>query len=292
MSAPDFTRLRAPVERLLGRRIVGWTPIASGYTQATRCVATFDDGSSAFVKAATDDDTDGWLQVERIIYDSCDGGFLPSVLGWTRDDHGRRILVLEDLSRGVWPPPWSSALIERVLTTLSAVASTPPPERVRRVVDQREHFSGWYLVERDVAPFLSLGVCSAEWLQGALPVLLQAEASAPLERGALLHLDVRSDNICFDGERTVLVDWNWASVGNSELDLVAWLPSLHTEGGPLPDDVYDGEPGLVAMIAGYLAGRAGLPAPEYLRRVRDLQLRQLTVALPWAARALGLPPPQ
>jgi thiamine kinase-like enzyme len=35
----------------------------------------------------------------------------------------------------------------------------------------------------------------------------------------LLHIDLRSDNICFAGDRTLLIDWNLACHGNGLLDL-------------------------------------------------------------------------
>jgi hypothetical protein len=38
------------------------------------------------------------------------------------------------------------------------------------------------------------------------------------------------------------------------------------------------------------AARAGLPTIPAPPRVRDIQRLQLTTALPWAARTLGLPP--
>jgi hypothetical protein len=44
-------------------------------------------------------------------------------------------------------------------------------------------------------------------------------------------------------------------------------------------------------VAGFFAARAGLPAPEGAPTVREFQLRQLEVALPWAARELGQAPP-
>jgi hypothetical protein len=45
--------------------------------------------------------------------------------------------------------------------------------------------------------------------------------------------------ICFLGERVVLVDWNWACRGHGAVDVAAWLPSLHLEGGPRPDTILD-----------------------------------------------------
>jgi len=86
--------------------------------------------------------------------------------------------------------------------------------------------------------------------------------------------------------------WNQACVGNELVDVAFWLPSLHDEGGPAPDEVLpDCPPELAGTIAGFFAARAGLPPPATAPRVRPLQLAQLRVALPWAARALGLPEP-
>jgi hypothetical protein len=45
------------------------------------------------------------------------------------------------------------------------------------------------------------------------------------------------------------------------------------------------------MLAGFWALRVGLPPPEGAAPgLRDLQLAQLGVVLPWAVRALDLPP--
>jgi aminoglycoside phosphotransferase (APT) family kinase protein len=139
---------------------------------------------------------------------------------------------------------------------------------------------------------LRLGLCSEHWLAQHLPTLRAAESTAPLAGDSLVHLDVRSDNLCINDGRAMLVDWNLAVAGNPLFDLVSWLPSLHAEGGPPPDEIgAQAAPELVALIAGFFASRAGLPIIPHAPRVRAVQLVQLRVALPWAARTLGLPPP-
>ena len=50
-------------------------------------------------------------------------------------------------------------------------------------------------------PFLRLGLCSRNWLELALPTLIDAAEGARLEGDSLLHLDIRSDNLCFRGDR-------------------------------------------------------------------------------------------
>jgi thiamine kinase-like enzyme len=126
------------------------------------------------------------------------------------------------------------------------------------------------------------------WLAKALPVLFEAESKASLKGDKLVHFDVRSDNICFYGERTLFVDWNWACVGNSELDLLAWLPSVNLEGGPPPETLApDADANLVALMTGYWASVAGLAPPHTGSKVREIQLAQLKTALPWCIKVTG-----
>jgi thiamine kinase-like enzyme len=106
----------------------------------------------------------------------------------------------------------------------------------------------------------------------------------------LVHGDVRSDNLCFVGDRVVPVDWNWACRGNGMIYIAGWLPSLRLEGGSPPDAVLPGQPHLAAVISGYFAARAGLPVEQASPEIRALQHAQLQVALAWALIALGLPP--
>ena len=265
-------------------------PVTRGYTGAERWIVSNADGSSCFVKAATDPETAGWLRAEMAVYDNVTADWLPGLLGW-EDDGERPLLLLEDLSGGHWPPPWSEGLVERVLGLLERVHATSPPLEIPPLEALREELSGWSRVACDPAPFLSLGLCSPAWLEGALPSLLGAQADAVLHGDQLVHADVRSDNLCFVGTRSVLVDWNWAARGNGKFDAAAWASSLDPEGGPLPARVLPDEPELAALVCGYFASKAGLEPPSPGSFVRGIQLIQLRVALPWVADLLTLPPP-
>ncbi|MGE5596076.1 MAG: hypothetical protein ACM3S1_08585 [Hyphomicrobiales bacterium] len=281
--------LRGRLRRLLGRDVRPLHATTGGYTHAFREIIELGGGERAFVKAATDDTTAEWLRTEHRMYADVAGPFMARVLAF--DDGPRPVLVLEDLSRAHWPPPWEPGMAERVMAALRLVAETDPPAWLPSLESQRDRLGGWATVADDPAPFLALGLCSAQWLDESLPSLLAAEAAAVLDGDALVHLDVRSDNLCFDGERTLLVDWNLPARGNAAFDVAFWLPSLEAEGGPPPEAILPGEPELAAMVAGFFAARAGLPVIPHAPRVREVQLQQLRTALPWAARALGLPPP-
>ena len=178
-----------------------------------------------------------------------------------------------------------------VLSALEQVTATEPPPGVPPVSAFDEDWrSRWGIVRGDPEPFLALGLCSRRWLDEALPALDDAARTAPLAGDGLLHMDVRSDNLCFVGGRAVLYDWNWACVGDPRLDVACWLPSLRAEGGPEPEQILPDVPaGFPALLAGVWAAVAGLPPPPTRPPgVRAIQVAQLGVALPWAARALGL----
>ena len=273
---------------------VAWKPVTrGGYTPARRWIVTLEDGRTAFVKVATDELTASWIRDEHVTYSLLRGApFMPGYVGWA-DDGEHPVLALEDLSGATWPPPWDRAMVDAVLASLQAVAATPPPEGTPFAADDaREIGGGWEEVVRDPSPFLSLGLCEPAWLGSHLTALRAAAADAPFAGEALLHLDVRSDNICLHDGRAVLVDWNLVTVGNPQLDVAFWLPSLEAEGGPAPEDVLpDADPRLVAAVAAFFCARAGRPPIPTAPRVREVQLVQARTALPWAARTLGLPPP-
>jgi hypothetical protein len=286
---PQLTAER--LHALLGSPVVAAKPVARGYTNNGRWVVTLADRRTAFVKQAVDGPTTAWLRSEHRIYTHVRGSWVPRLLGW--DDGEEPILVLEDLSACAWPPPWSPQRVAAVREGLGEIAAQEPPAGLPRAVDSDLAVDGWPEVARDPAPFLSLGLCSERWLSAAIGTLVEGADPHLLDGDALGHYDVRSDNLCFrpSGEQVVLVDWNHAALGNPEFDLAFWLPSLRAEGGPPPDEVADVQPGVAALVAGFFASRAGLPIIPVAPRVREIQRIQLEIALPWAAAALGLPPP-
>ena len=279
------------VAAALGANVVGARPVAGGYSTAERLVVTLDDGRSVFAKCGHAAPVDAFLHDEHRFYAAVAAPFVPRLVAFLSEHPP--VLVLEDLSDARWPPPWRPGDVEAVLETLTALHATPPPESVPPIerVDGRLT-DGWRRIADDRAPFLSLGVCSPEWLDEALPTLLEATATARIGGDELIHLDVRSDNVCIRGGRALLVDWNQACIANGDFDVAAWLPSLHAEGGPRPDDVLPAAGAFAALLAGFFGSRAGLPPPPTAPDVRAIQLTQLRVALPWAARALGLLEPR
>lgn len=278
------------IEAALGWRPTWWRH-RGGERGSTGSSARWVVGTpsiSAFVKLGATPLTAAWFRREHETYRSLVGRFIPKLLGFA-DDGVVPVLAIEDLSSAAWPPPWSDERVDRVLESLKLVHATTPPRHIGPVPELDD--AGWSVVARSPEPFLGLGLCTRHWLLAAIGRLEDAAKRAPIEGNALLHLDVRSDNLCFRDLEAILVDWVAATIGNPVLDVAFWLPSLHAEGGPAPETILPDAPELAAWVAGFFCSRAGeLPIAD-APHVRPLQLMQARTALPWAARALGIPPP-
>jgi len=279
---------RARAEAVLGWRPAAWRPVHGGYTPARRYAVAAGE-RRAFVKVASNRVTANMLRCEARAYGAAQAPFMPRFIGWA-DDPQTPLLAIEDLSDATWPPPWTTAQIDQTLAAIEAMHAMRADLPALTDLDPGVA-DGWTAVARDTAPFLSLGVASKGWLETALPALVGAEARCPVDGDALAHYDLRSDNICFAASGVKFVDWAAAARGNPALDLGFWLPSLELEGGPAPEAILPGHPEVAALVSGYFAARAGLPIIPSAPRVRDIQRAQLATALPWAIRALGLPPP-
>lgn len=274
------------IERAVGSPPVRYEQRPGGYSTADRFAVTLADGRRVFVKSSDVGNMAGWLRREHEVYAALTGSFIPALLGWD-DDGVRPLLVIEDLSDADWTPRWDAERVTAVLAALEELADAVPPPNTPTVRESfAELFDRWRVVEADPGPFLSVGLRDQAWLERALPVILAAVDSAPVEGDRVCHLDVRSDNLCFRDGRAVLVDWNWASLANPEIDIAAWLPSVSVEGGPPPWEVLPDAGELAAWIAGVWAAVVGLPPPATAPHVRELQRRQLGVALDWIDREL------
>ena len=268
----------ARAEVLLGTPAETWAMVMrKGWTRNEHWTVRFADGTQAFLKTGTIDPSPGWIRDEhRILTALGDVPFGPRLLAF--EDGDAPLLVLEDLVPAYWPPPWRDGDVELVLATLAEVAATTL--HVPRVEDV--HGNDWRLVEADPQPFLSTGLRDAAWLERWLPELLR---DPPIGGDALLHCDVRSDNLCIRDGRCVLVDWNHARRGNAKYDIAFWAPSLALEHGPMPWTF--GVDELAPVVAGFFAANAGLPPPAGAPTVRAFQRAQAAVALDWVEHVCG-----
>lgn len=283
---PVKRELLSRVEKLLGASVELYRTVQGGYTPALRLVCKTSE-ASFFVKAGVTPLTAEFLHREIHVYNCVHGEFVPKLIAYDEREV-EPILIIEDLSAYDWQPSWNVRKTEVVLAQIEAMHNaTAQIETYAEVLPARG--ANWQAVAADPAPFLSLGLADSTWLEAALPILIAAEVQCKTEGKSLCHWDLRSDNICVDGDKAIIVDWNIACLSNPKLDLGFWLPSLEFEGGPKPEAILPNAPEVAAFVAGFFAARAGLPDIPDAPRVRLVQRQQLQTALPWAVRALDLP---
>jgi hypothetical protein len=115
---------------------------------------------------------------------------------------------------------------------------------------------------------------------------LEAEAPSAVAGDALLHLDVRADNLLLTLERVLVVD------------MVFFAPSVAMQGGPPPEELLARHPyarragtealtAVVAAMAGFFIREGLQPAPPGLPTLRAFQAAQGDVARSWLARRTG-----
>ena len=112
------------VECTLGRRIVRFDPISAGLTHALTGIATLDDRARVFMMAGLNEHSRPQIEAEIENLGALRANFLPRLVGAHADPP---ILILEDLSAGLWPEPYPDDLggLETVLEELRSLKAPP-----------------------------------------------------------------------------------------------------------------------------------------------------------------------
>jgi hypothetical protein len=309
--------VRGAVERGLGARVRRAQRAWGGYTPSPTYRLRLEDGRRAFLKAVGPDASELTREMfaaeERVYRElaAVVGPWSPGFLGGV-EVGGWRGLLLADLGPKS-APPWHAGLVRAVARGYAAFHRSTLGRDLPGWVPDFEDFElhrrwNWAAEDEAIAASASLagelaGQAGA-WLRESRAALMGAASRIGRSRGehAFLHLDARSDNLRVLGGRLYLFDWAWACAGPPENDLAALAISVASEGGPgvervagwyaeaFPVDEAELD-AAVASLAGFFAGQAWLPERPGFPRLRSFQRTQLRVALPWAARRLGLAEP-
>lgn len=142
------------------------------------------------------------------------------------------------------------------------------------------------------------------WTTARLGALAELESGyeAAIAGDSIVHLDLRTDNMLFgaDEAEDVVVDWPCACRGANWIDLVAMSPSLHLDGGPEPEEIFQASAigrsadhaavnVFLASIAGFFTRMSLLPPPPGLPSLRSFQAAQGAIARTWLQRRIDLP---
>ncbi|HLI90696.1 MAG TPA: phosphotransferase [Ktedonobacteraceae bacterium] len=310
--------IRQQVEAALGAQVVRAARVWGGYAPTPTFRLALADGRRAFFKGTNQESNEfmknALRQEERVYKELAPrlGQWMPQFYAAFRhaDWH---VLILEDLGP-VSVPPWTSgrtrAITHAVVDFHRASLDTQAPAWLPRPDEELSRFS-WTHVEQETREFQYIAALAGSeaqqalaWLQQISPTIERLMQQPALREGpfAILHGDLRSDNLRFTRERLCLFDWPSICVGRPEWEVVPFAQSVAVDGGPCPEQVmrwYEERSPLrpeavdCALVwwLTFFADRAWQPEIPGLPRVRRFQRQQLATLAFWAARRWSFPYP-
>ncbi len=318
--------VKAAVEDVLGRRVASGRRIWGGYGPSATFRLGLEDGSAAFFKGASSEDSlfiNAAIRREMRVYAELPGiqPWAPRLLG-AFEANDWQVLLLEFVPDSKGAKPWNASYLRATMEGLAGLHNAFegrlqcdwPPTVAESFLEQAGRPRGWRGMMEDAEAMSRLlalaGPASdeaAKWLKRFAPRLAELEThiAAPQGVDTLLHMDVRSDNLLFrkDGS-IVLVDWPHVCSGPGVVDAATFLITVEAEDGPSPEgalpwyiDALDSRIArddlisAAALWAGFFATHAGMPDIPGLPRLRPWQRAQFVVALNWLARLLEIPAP-
>jgi len=189
-------------------------------------LATLDGGGSVVVKIA---DGEGAAN-EALFYEQIDGAPAPRPYH-VASDGDLVVLVLEDLSSGRHGDALLGCSLNDAALVLERMAAFDVPgegfprwgDRLARRQERYDAAVDVFL-ERHGDRFPAEIRTLAEALRGRLAQVVRPLAAG----GRLIHGDLHLDNVIFDGDRPVIIDWQTACVGHPTLDFVTFVYSSLT----------------------------------------------------------------
>lgn len=269
--------------------------VDGGFTAAHRGIVTLASGRNVFVKVGIDADTKKWAQQEITMYKFLsrhDFPFAPALLAINQDKSGFAIEALKGDDGWDWSGIASSERLDKTLEAMDALAALTPNDAEKEHIPQRTNFDyedGWSELLKDVERQSMLLTSlrrsghrdTAESLDFAK---LAARNSQHLpDNNVLVHNDVRGDNCAWNAaQKTVkLVDWNWAGLGDRNIDVNALLVSAQKNGVNIISEFADRLDGdALLWLAGFWLNDSTKPVwPDGPTQLRGFQLQTGVVAL-------------
>jgi aminoglycoside phosphotransferase (APT) family kinase protein len=297
---PDLPEaLREQITGVLGSAVVEAVGQRGGYGPSLAARCALADGRRVFIKAvspAQNPDTPGMMRREARIAACLPVNAPAPALLHTLDDGEWIALVFEEVAGRLPQAPWIPDELDRVIDATRQLGALAPRAPLPTVAEQYDAmFNGWRLLAVEGPEAIA-----DEWCRDHLEELVAAEARwKEVSVGAgLVHGDVRSDNVLFDGDDVVFVDWTNTCTGADWFEVLLMLPSIELEGGGAPESVLtrvglddlrvDQVAPVVAAVAGYFADRGRLPDPPGLPTLRPFQRAQGEVTNAWLRRLWDL----
>lgn len=289
------------IEVILGSPVVTAVDLPGGFSPGVAARVTTQAGTTAFVKAASEHRNADSPRIHRLEITNLTalrgtGVDAPELLGHI-DDDGWVVLVTELLPGANPPTPWSDADLRLFVQAIDDLARAGSPNPVPHLptVDGLlgTQFEGW----RTLAGAPSLPPLPADLValigdRVECFAALEGDWVAAAHGTALLHADMRADNVIVHDGRATFVDWPWACVGDPLVDAVFAAPAVSMMGGPDAASFLamtaagrhadrDQIAPIAAATIGFFLNQSRLPAPPSLPTLRAFQDGQARAGLPW-----------
>lgn len=298
--------VRTRITELAGAQVTAETSATTGFSPGFAAVLELADGRGVFVKAVSPEqnpESPDLARREIRAAAALPAGVPAPALLWS-DDDGDWVLLGFEVAAGR-PPllPWEPTELRQVLDALQALAAAEPvpghglPQTADLLAAD---FQGWRTLAAGpaeaLAPLDDWADGTGTWAREHLDLLVtwEAESLRACAGSALVHGDLRADNVLIDHDhgRVALIDWPHVSVGAPWLDLAFMLPSVAMQGGGRPQDLFWSEPVAAGVdpqrlraaltgLAGYFVRSALLPSPVGIPNLRAFQRAQAEQAVAW-----------
>lgn len=298
--------VRSRIAELAGDQVSSETSATSGFSPGFAAVLETGDGREVFVKAVSAEQNPQAPELARreIVVAAALPPEVPAPrLLWSHDDGTWVILGFQAVDGQSPEQPWRRADLDRVLAAVAELAAARPlvPNGLLPVTQtMADEFRSWRRIAGAPAGADTQSACFGErgtWVQAHLDQLADWESGWSVAGAgtALVHGDVRADNVLLDAADTWLVDWPHAALGAPWLDLAFLLPSVEMQGGGDADALFWAQPvaagvephalrSVLAALAGHFANASAQPAPIGVPNLRRFQRAQAVVALDWLRR--------
>ncbi|PBC66219.1 hypothetical protein BX265_8434 [Streptomyces sp. TLI_235] len=288
--------LRAAVEARLGSRVTAARTQTGGFSRGAASRLRCADGGRAFVKAVCldgDPVSAGLYEREAAVAAALPRGLpAPAFRGLIRAA-GWTALLFDDAPGRTPSVPWREADLDVVLpalTGLSALTAADPVPGLSRWGGGLADWAGWNRLLADGDALADV----PSWARPHAGRLAALEAGFPeaADGDALLHSDLRSDNILIRRGTVTFVDWAWAARGQAWIDPMIFALCAAVQGASDPEALFlrhpaarAADPEAVDCLLAALAGRfttAARQAPDWgTAPIRAFQRAEAATALHW-----------
>jgi len=297
--------VRADIEKRLGMRVVEAVSQRGGFSPGLAVRVAGDGGGRAFVKAISHRHPASvpFYRREAWVAERLPRALATPALLFCDEYDGWIVLAFEDVEGRPPALPWRTREVALILDAIDRMSEVGDPCPVSGMEawggDDPGAWPGWRLVAGTPAVDRL-----APHVAGRLDALVELEARYPVAaRGsALVHADLRVDNILIAPDGVRFVDWACAARAAPWLDAMYFCLNAAVHGLDDPDRVFRGHrlasgvPSealqvLLAAVAGRMVHLSGLPAIAGLPALRDFQALVAASAWKWLSAVSRWPGP-